>query len=103
MLPSFVRAPFLFDNRDTRAGPELADGRWKIGMLVLHHEPENAAAHATTKTMKRLPLRIYMERRGLLLVKRAKRLEICARALQREIRTNHLNDVVGCGNLLDYF
>lgn len=80
MLPPFVGATLRFHYRDAGAGPKLADCRRKIDVLVLHDEPKNAPAHATAETMKCLALRADMERRGLLLMERAKRLKICARS-----------------------
>jgi len=51
--------------------------------------------------VERLPLRTHMKRRGLLLVKWTERLEICACAFEWKIRTDHFDDVVRCGDLLD--
>ena len=70
-------------------------------MLVVHHEAENTPTRATTETMKRLPARAHHERRRFLLVKRAERLEICSRAFQWKIRTDHFDNIVRCGDLLD--
>jgi hypothetical protein len=44
-------------------------------MLVIHDEPEDAPADAAAETMERLALRADVERRALLLMKRAERLE----------------------------
>jgi len=70
-------------------------------MLVIHHEPKNAAAHPAAETVERLPLRTDMERRRFLLMKWAERPEIRARAFNREIRPDHVDDVVRGGDLLD--
>ena len=70
-------------------------------MFVIHHEPENAPAHAAAETMKRLPLRTDVERGRFLLVKRAERFEVRARAFEREIRPDHVDDIVRGGDLLD--
>src|ERR1700736_984237 len=79
----FARAARLHHrNSDTRA--QFAHGVGKIDMLVIHNEPKNASARAAAKTMKRLPARTHHERRRFLLMERAKRLEICPRASQRE-------------------
>ena len=75
----------LFDHRNPRARRQFLHRRRKIEVLVIHHEAENAPARAAAEAMKRLPLRTDRERRRLLLVKRAERLEIRARALQRKI------------------
>ena len=69
-------------------------------MLVFHHEPENAAPDAAAKAMKCLTLRIDVKRRRFLLMKGTKRLKICAGPFQRKIRADHLDDVVGGGDLL---
>jgi len=72
-------------------------------VLVFHYESESAAASAAAKTMKGLPARAHHERRCFLLMKRAERLEICSSAFQREIRTNHFDDVVCRRDLLNCF
>ena len=51
--------------------------------------------------MERLPARAHHEGRRFFLMKRAERLEIRPRALQREIRADHFDDVVRGGDLLD--
>ena len=93
-------APFL-DHRNSRTRRELAHGRWKIDVLVIHNEAKNAAAHAAAKTMKGLPARTDGEGWRFLLVKRTERLEVRARALERKIRADHLHDIVGRSDLLD--
>ena len=70
-------------------------------MLVFHDEAENASTHATTEAMKRLALRTDVERWRLLLVKRAECFEVRARAFQRKIGTDHLDHIIGGGDLLD--
>src|SRR5256885_536713 len=70
-------------------------------MLVVHYEPENAPADAAAKTMKCLTRRTDMKRRRLFLVKRAKRPKIRSGTFQREIRANHLDDVIRRRDLLD--
>ncbi len=69
-------------------------------MLVFHHEPENASPDAAAEAMKCLALRIDVKRRRFLLMKWTERLEICAGPFQRKIRADHLDDVVGGGDLL---
>src|SRR5690242_475814 len=99
MLPIIVAAcPFSFcQHRNANPSSQFPNSRGKIDVLIIHHEPENRADHPTPKTMKRLPLRTNMERGGLLLMKWAESLEICARAFKQEIGSNHLHDVVGGG------
>ena len=69
-------------------------------MLVFHHEPKNASAHAAPETVKRLALRTDMERRSFFLMKWAERFEICAGPFQWKIRTDHFDDVVRRRDLL---
>jgi len=69
-------------------------------VLIIHDEAENASPHPAAETVKRLPLRVYVERRGLFLVKRTERLKVHTGAPEREIRANHVNDVVGGRDLL---
>ena len=71
-------------------------------MLVIHHEPENAAAHSAPKTMKGLALWTNCKRRRFLLMKWTERLETCARPLQRKISSDHFHDIVRGRDLLDY-
>ena len=66
-------------------------------------QPKNAAAHTAAETMERLPLRADVERWRFFLMKWAERFEICARALQRKIRTNYFDDIVRRGDLLYCF
>ena len=101
VLSIFVRPAALFHdwNADTRS--EFAHGRWKIDMLVFHNETKGAPSHAAAKTMERLPLRADVERWRFLLMKWTERLEIRPGALEREIRSDHLDDIVRGGDLLD--
>src|SRR3954468_22707613 len=103
MLPILVsRArPALFDHRNPDPLGELLHRCRKFQMLVIHHEPENAAARAAPEAMESLARWTHRKRRRLFLVKRAERLEGRAGALKREISANHLDDVVGSGDLLD--
>jgi hypothetical protein len=50
--------------------------------------------------MKRLALRIDVKRRRFFLMERTERSEISAGPLQRKIRADHLDDVVGGRDLL---
>ena len=105
--PSFVltivlnACSALFDHWNSRARRQFAHRGRKIDVLVIHHEAENASADAAAETVKRLPRRTDRERRRFFLMKRAERLEICARALERKVRADHLHDVVGGRDLLD--
>ena len=102
MLPIFGagRTP-LFDHRDPHARRQLAHGGRKINVLIIHHKAENASAYPASKAVESLSLRADMERRRFLLMKWAKRLEICPCAFERKIRTDHFDDIVRCGDLLD--
>lgn len=97
----FSAGAALFDHWNSGTSREFFHSRWEIDMLVIHDKTEDAPARATTKTVKGLPARTYREGWRFLLMKRTKRLEIRSRAFQRKVRTNHLHDVVGGGDLLD--
>src|SRR6266404_809504 len=101
ILSIFVAGSALFDHRNANARGQFAHGRWKIDMLIFHHEAKKASAHATAETVESLPLWADVKGRRLFLKKRTKRLEIRARAFQWKIGTDHLNDVVRRGDLLD--
>jgi len=103
MLSIFVRGRALLDNRNPDACRQFSRGRWKIDVLVFHHEPKNASAHAAAETMKRLTLRADMERRRFFLMKGTERFEICAGPFKRKIRSDHLDDIVRRRNLLYCF
>ena len=103
MLPIFIRSTTFLDHRDTSARGELAHRRRKIDVLIIHHESEDAAARATTETMKCLPARAHYERRRFLLMKRAERLKIRSCTFEREIRADYFNDIVRACDLLDCF
>ena len=72
-------------------------------MLIIHDEPENAAACAAAETMKSLPARAHHERWRLFLMKWTERLEICSCAFQREIGADYFDDIVCGGDLLNCF
>ena len=93
----------FFDDGNPGARGEFSCGCWKIDVLVIHYEPEDAAACAASKAMKCLPTRAYNERRCFFLMKRAEGLKIRSRTFQREIRTNHFDDVICRRYLLDCF
>src|SRR2546423_3329 len=103
MLSIFVRAAALFDDRDPGARRQFSHRRWKIDMLVFHQESENASTHAAAKTMKCLALWADVERGRFLLMERAKRLETRPGPFERKIGTDHFDDIVGRGDLLNCF
>src|ERR1044071_2969923 len=77
----------LPDHRDPHARRQLSHGGRKIDVLVIHHKAENASACPASKAVEGLSLRADMERRRFLLMKWAKRFEICPSPFEREIRT----------------
>jgi hypothetical protein len=101
--PIFTLRPACFYDRNSGTRRKLPHSRGKIGMLIVDDEPENTPARATAEAMKCLPTRADGERRRLLLMKRAERLEICASAFERKIRADYVYDVVRGSNLLDHF
>src|SRR5436309_3240396 len=99
----FIRRGALFHHCNSGARRELPHSRWKIGMLVVHDEPENTPARATTEAVKSLPARADRKRRRFLLMKWAQRLEIYPGAFERKIRADYFYDIVRGSNLLDRF
>jgi membrane-bound serine protease (ClpP class) len=70
-------------------------------MLIIHDEAEDRPPHPAAEAMKGLALRIDMKRRGLLLMKGTKSLEVRAGTPQREIRPYYLHDVIRSGDLFN--
>src|SRR5205085_4750099 len=103
MLSIFVGAAALLYDRDPDARRQFSHRRWKIDVLIFHNEPENASADAAAETMKRLTLRAHVKRGRFLLMERAERLEIGARAFERKVGTNHFDNIISRGDLLDCF
>ena len=103
MLPIFIArtGSTFFHDRNTNPACEFANCRRKIDVLVIHHKPENRASDTAPETMKRLSLWAYVKGWRLFLMKWTERFEIRSRAFQWKVGANHLNDVVGGGNLLD--
>ncbi len=100
MLSIFVRGGAFLDDRNADPRRQFSHRRWKIEVLVFHHEPENAPADAAAEAMKCLALRIDVKRRRFFLMERTERLEIRAGPFQWKIRADHLDDVVTGGDLL---
>src|SRR4029450_10475758 len=101
--PIFILRTAGLHHCNSSARRELPHSRRKIGMLVVHDEPENAPARATTKAMKGLAARADYERRSFLLMKWAERFEIYPGAFERKIRADYFYDIVRGSNLLDRF
>src|SRR5215203_104436 len=91
----------IFHHRDSGAHRELLNHRDEIEVLVIHHKTEDAPSRTTAETVEGLALLTDVKRRRLFLVKWTKRLVARARPLEREIRADDLDDVVGRGDLLD--
>jgi hypothetical protein len=70
-------------------------------VFVIHHEPENTAAHSAAKTMKSLALRTDGKRGRFFLMKWTERLKIRTGPFQRKITSDDFYDVVVRGDLLD--
>lgn len=70
-------------------------------MLVFHDETENASPNAAAEAVKGLTLRADVKRRRFFLMKWTERFEIRAGALQREIRADDFDNVIGGCDLLD--
>src|SRR4030095_6024378 len=90
ILSIFISRGAFLHHCNSGARRELPQGRWKIGMLVIHHKAKNAPAGATTEAVKRLTVRADHARWRFLLMKRAERLEVCPGAFERKIRADHL-------------
>src|SRR5438046_5890593 len=98
LIFGIARTP-LFNYRDADARRQLAHGGRKINVLIIHHKAENASAYSASKAVESLSLRADMERRRLLLMKWAKRLEICPAAFEGKIQTNHFDNIIPGGDL----
>ena len=88
---------------DVRLVRQFAHRGREVHVLVIHHEAEHRSARAAAEAFENLPVRIHVERRRALVVKRAQRLERPAHPAQGEIPADHLHDVVRGGDLLDDF
>src|SRR5205814_8074159 len=73
---------------------ELANGRWKIEVLVIHDKTKNASSCAAAKAVERLSLRTDYEGRRFFLMERAERFVISTGALKRKIRADYFDDIV---------
>ena len=70
-------------------------------VFVFLDEREHVAALVTAEAMKDLSMRIDVEARRFLFVKRAEGDEVCAGAFEREIRANDIDDVAGGADLFE--
>ena len=98
-----LRCGCFLKNRDSCALCQSAHSRGKIQMLVFHNEAEHAPSGTAAEAVVVLTRRIHMEGRRFLSVEGTQRSEARACALEREIRTNQVNDVVCIADALDCF
>ncbi len=98
-----IRAARFLDDGNPRTLGEAAHRADKVEMLVVHDETKNRPARTAAEAVIGLPLRVDVEGRAFLAMKWTERPPACARAFEREIRTDDLDDVVGFGDALDGF
>ena len=72
-------------------------------MFIFHNEAENASPRAASEAVVVLPGGVHVEGWGLLPMEGTKGAEARSRALEREIRTDQINDVIGIADALDCF
>jgi hypothetical protein len=94
---------FLNFDPNARALGQFPDCSGEFEVLVIHHEPEHGAPGAAAETLKYLAGGVDRKGGAPFLVEGAESFVGRARTFEREIRTNHLHDVVRGGNLLDEF
>jgi hypothetical protein len=68
-------------------------------VFMLHQKVDHIPAGPTAKAVKNLLIRIDNERRRLLVMKRAIRLEISPRTLKRKIKSDRLNNIRSVNDL----
>ncbi len=85
------------------AGPlgQSFHGLHEINVLIFLNELEHVTPGVATEAVINLPLRIDIEARSFLLVKRTQRHVIAAGALQGKVIADHIDNVAGRANLLD--
>ena len=72
-------------------------------MFVFHDEAEDASPCTASEAVVVLPGGVHMEGWGLLAMEGAQRTETRSRALERKIRTDQINDVIGIADALNCF
>lgn len=97
------RVVSFFDEWDRGPLRQFFQSVHELQILVAHDKSDRAAAFAAAKTFEILPNRIDREGGRFFVVKRAVGFVKRAHALERQVRTHHVNDVVGGQNLFDYF
>ena len=103
VLPFVLGSRSLLDEGNIGALGEATDSGGKIHMLIIHHEPQHAATCSAAEAVVGLTRGVHMERWGLLLMKRAERAKAGSGALEREVGSNHIDDVIGVRHALDAF
>src|SRR5207249_6692976 len=93
------RARFVLEG-NTRALGQPAHRLGEFQALVLFHEGEDVAALVAAEAFEDLQVRIDVEAGSLFFVKRTKRHEVGAGALQGHVRPNDINNVIGRADLL---
>ena len=72
-------------------------------MFVFHDKAENTSSGTASEAVVVLPRGVHMERRRFLAMEGAKRAKARSRALERKIRTDQINDVIGIADALYCF
>ena len=72
-------------------------------MLVFHDEAEDASPGTASEAVVVLPGGVHMEGRRFLAMEWAKCAEARSRSLERKIRADQINDVIGIADALDCF
>ena len=103
LLLSVLSGSGVFKNWDSCTLSEPAHRRGEVHVLVVHHKTQHPTTRSTAETMKGLAGGIHVKRRGLLLMERTNCAEARPRALEREIRSDQVNDIAGLGYALDSF
>jgi hypothetical protein len=101
-LPVLGRSS-VFKNRDSCALSQPAHSGRKVHVLVVHHKSKHPSTSPTTEAVERLTSGIDVKRRRLLLMEWANGTEARSRPLEREIRTDQVNDVAGYRYALNGF
>ena len=98
-----LRAEFPLLEPDARAIGQLFCGGGEIQIFVIPHERDDVSPRAAAETLEDLQARIDGKRGRPLLMKWAQRLEHPARAPQREIASDDIDDVIRGDNLIEGF
>ena len=96
--PTFA---LIIGDVDMSALGQVTHGLGKRQVLGLHDEGEHVAAFPAAEAMPQLQRRVYLARRGFLVVKGAAQPEIAAALLDRARLAHDGDQVAGLANLLD--